>query len=134
MHLSGFSPPASPSRQRGMTLLEIIVVLFIGALITAVVIPQALKMIGVWRGHGERSDIVQKLNELSLKAYVQGHGFELTDKTAPKVPNGWSIKILKPIHFANNGMCTRGRIRLVAPNGDARDYEMAPPDCHLKAR
>ncbi|MGN8198329.1 type II secretion system protein [Salinisphaera sp. RV14] len=117
-----------------MTLLEITVVLFIGALITAVVIPQAMKMIGAWRGHGQRSEIVQQLNELSLKAYVHGHGFELNNKTAPKVPKGWSLEVLKPIHFANNGMCTSGRVRLVAPDGAAQVYAMGPPDCHLKTK
>jgi len=117
-----------------MTLLEVTVALFIGALITAVVIPQAMKMIGVWRGHGERSEIVQKLNDLSLKSYVHGHSFELNNKTAPKVPKGWSLEILKPIHFAQNGMCTSGRIRLVAPDGTAKKYGMGPPDCHLKTK
>lgn len=119
-------------REYGFTLIEILVVLLIAALVSGIVIPQAFKLIGTYRRHGQRGLIQQQFNQLPLRAYITGRSYVLSDKHSPKLPKGWQLKVSKPVNYALSGQCTAGKISLKSPLGEITTYAIAPPDCKLR--
>ena len=126
--VQAFSRPA-----RGFTLLEMIVILFIGAFLTGIVLPQAMRMVGSYRIHEQQGAILQQFNQLALRAYATGRTYRLDQKTTPDLPSGWKIQVIEPTVFANNGMCTHGRVMLISPDGSRQVYDIDPPACHFVA-
>ncbi len=119
-------------RENGFTLIEILVVLLIAALVSGIVIPQAFKLIGTYRRHGQRGLIQQQFNQLPLRAYVSGRNYKLTNKHSPKLPQGWHLQVSKPVNYSLNGQCTPGKISLQSPLGETTTYTIAPPTCKLR--
>ncbi|WP_337879027.1 prepilin-type N-terminal cleavage/methylation domain-containing protein [Rheinheimera sp.] len=76
-------------RQRGFTLIELMVVLIISSLLLSLVGPLALERIDAYRAKKELLDIRQKIRDVSNLAYVSGQlyqvqmqGTELSIKSA----------------------------------------------------
>lgn len=137
MRISAFCPPkvVEPQNQRGMTLLELIVVLFIAALITGVALPYTLTAIHTNQVHAATSAIQDALNSLSLRAYSEGRALVLSPKTVPDlvpgVPSGWRLEVPKPIVFDLNGRCAPGKVVLHTDNNNATTWAITPPACRF---
>ena len=76
--LSPFPSRFSPPFARGFTLVEMLVVLLLGALLTATVLPAMQRVLEGSQYRTSRDAIVGRLGELSYEAFASGHSIVLT--------------------------------------------------------
>lgn len=123
---------------RGFTLLEMLVVLAIGALLVAIVVPGLKRMLESVELGGQRKAIVTQLDGLGYRSYASGKRYVLAgtpaaDDAAPlDWPAGWKLEVPRPIEYAFNGQCSGGRLVLVAPDGRRESFQLRAPLCRLE--
>jgi prepilin-type N-terminal cleavage/methylation domain-containing protein len=131
---------------RGYTLLELMIVLFIFALLTGMVAPRLMTMYDSVQAAYQRDDIASQISSLSYQAYQQGINFRF--ETYPfntsnedyeilkqyiilDIPENWKIIASEPIVFRANGACTGGKVSL--QYGEViYPIELVPPFCRAK--
>lgn len=120
----------------GFTLIEILVVLAIGGLIVATVIPAMGRVVDAVTYDSELQDVVGQLDQLGFRAFTSGKPIVLADGTPQTIaaagldlPRAWSLSIFKPIHFNAIGMCDGGNVTINAPGGRTTLLRLAAPDC-----
>lgn len=120
-------------RHGGYTLLEMVVVLALLAMATALVAPAGYRMIQAWRDASEVDAVVGELRALSWRARMQGNAFHVpAGATLPlasgsrsadrdpspsvpfelNLPDGWSLAFDTPLKVGANGVCQDSRATL----------------------
>ena len=127
-------------RARGFTLIELLVVMFLIGLLTAVVLPSMERMARSSQLKTERDAIVGRLGELGYEAFLSGKSIVLPDSlsavraTYPiELPEGWELRMTKPVVYAFNGICGGGNVALIAPDGVIEKFDLVPPSCELRS-
>ncbi len=121
-------------RQRGFTLLEMIVVLAILGLATALVAPAALSGIDSWRRQSELDSLLDQIRALPGNARASGKPIALSDDTlkaadAPlRIAKDWTLSVPKPWKVNANGVCERGEISIGNAFG-SRTIVVGSPFC-----
>jgi prepilin-type N-terminal cleavage/methylation domain-containing protein len=118
-------------KQRGFTMIELLVVLVILGLTSALVLPKFPAIYERFKGRAEEDKFYQSLSVLSLRAYTQQTQLVLDEKTVRHLldlPESWHITIANPIIYKSNGICLGGKVGL-SVNGVARQIPLAPPYC-----
>ena len=140
------------SRESGFTLIEMLVVLLLGALLTATVLPAMQRMHDAAQYKTARDALVGRLGELAYEAFASGRSVVLTSSGAAatpglpgkggeeaqppypvEVPEGWVIEVERPIKFAFNGICEGGTLTLRAPGRPPEKLLLEPPLCKAVA-
>lgn len=133
--------PTSDSRRRlepaagGFTLLELVVVLALLALATALVAPQGFRMIESWRRATDVDAALGAMAALGASAQAQGRRLEfkagaIPAADLPGIPDGWDIVLSEPLVVEPNGACggTRGELR---SGRYARAFALQAPFCRV---
>ena len=121
-------------RQRGFTLLEMIVVLAILGLATALVAPAALRGIDSWRRQSELDSLLDQIRALPGNARASGRPILLSDaalkaKATPlHVAADWTLSVPTPWKVGANGVCEGGTIAIGNSFG-SRSIAVASPFC-----
>ncbi|WP_353573354.1 prepilin-type N-terminal cleavage/methylation domain-containing protein [Candidatus Albibeggiatoa sp. nov. BB20] len=112
---------------KGYTLLELMIVLFIFALLTGLVAPRLMAMYDSVQAAYQRDEIMSQISSLSYQAYQKGLNFrfetypfstnqpdyEILQKNIKlELPEGWRLVADQAIIFRANGACTGGIIHL----------------------
>lgn len=125
---------------RGFTLIELLVVLFLIGLLTAVVLPSVERMARGSQLKTEHDAIVGRLGELGYEAFLSGRSIVLSGSlsavraTYPiDLPEGWELRVARPVVFAFNGICEGGEVILIAPNDSSEKFDLVPPSCELRS-
>ncbi len=125
---------AAPSVRRGFTLLEMVVVLSIMGLATAMVAPSVFRSIGTWQRQGEVEAMLDQIRGLPAVARAQGRTIVISKQTLSSatpplhadpgssltVPESWSVH--------HNGVCDGGRVRIDSGGRQVR-IDVAAPFC-----
>lgn len=125
---------AANVRQRGFTLLEMIVVLAILGLATALVAPAALSGIDSWRRQSELDSLLDQIRALPGNARARGKPIVLSDDTlkakdAPlRIAGDWTLSVPAPWQVGGNGVCQGGKIAIGNRYG-SRTVAVAAPFC-----
>lgn len=129
---------------RGFTLLELLFVMLVVGLITALITPNLGAMLAGVQRFTLRDAVVSDLAGLSFRAFSLGQSFELSEGKldAPlrdgnpvlALPAGWQLRAETPIRFAFNGTCSGGTVDLVTPGGAVEGFLLHAPDCRISAR
>lgn len=103
---------------RGYTLLELVVVLGIVALATALVAPPGYRLIRTWQEATALQDVFEQLER--LPASVRNSGNPLTVETFDesgliKLPEGWLIQMSPPLRIQANGVCFQTQGSIITP-------------------
>lgn len=129
-------PPRSSPRARGFTLLELVVVLALLGLATALVAPAGFRMIASWRRATEVDAVLGAMVALGAHARQQGRALKLdagpVPATAvPGMPEGWTVVLAQPLSVQANGACsgTRGELRAT---GYVRPFALKAPFCRAE--
>lgn len=128
--------------QLGYTLLEIVVVLFILALVSGIIAPRMLNMHASMQTAYQRQQVVIQINSLAFQSFSKHLRFQfetypfqnenlhyelLTKHVQLDIPDGWELQARKPIMY-RNGACGGGIIEL---KHQQINYlvELSPPFC-----
>ena len=124
----------APMRQPGFTLLEMIVVLAILGLATALVAPAALRGIDSWRRQSELDALLDQIRALPGVARASGKPIRLSDdalKAEPpplRVAAEWTLNVPQPWKVNANGVCEGGEISIGNRYG-SRTIAVGSPFC-----
>jgi general secretion pathway protein G len=121
-------------RVRGFTLLEMIVVLAILGLATAMVAPAAIRGIDSWRRQSELDAVLDQVRALPGEARARGRAIEISDdslkgKTPPlHVADDWTLGVPTPWSVSANGVCAGGEVTIGNDIG-RRTITVSAPFC-----
>ncbi|HET9159598.1 MAG TPA: prepilin-type N-terminal cleavage/methylation domain-containing protein [Caulobacteraceae bacterium] len=127
--MGGSAPgPRAPNLRfrAGFTLLEILIVLALGAAMAAIAIPRISVAIDQITAHGEFLKFQQQVMDLRRQSFHQGQGLEIVssgefiddaDADPPlaevKLAEGWTYKLSQPINIDAAGACTPADVDLI---------------------
>ena len=127
------TPPRRNRATPGFTLLELVVVLALLGLATALVAPAGFRMIATWRRATDVDAVMGTLVALGAQARLQGRAIHLpmgdiAREQLPTLPDGWTVHLEVPLTVQANGACseTRGEMR---QEGYARAFVLHAPFC-----
>lgn len=119
---------------RGFTLLEMIVVLAILGLATALVAPSALRGIDSWRRQAQVDALLDQIRALPGRARAQGRAIALSDASLAGaqpplvVAPEWRLRVPTPWRVSAAGVCEGGELELGNAYG-VRRIRVAAPFC-----
>lgn len=127
-------PASSAARASGFTLLEMIVVLAILGLATAMVAPAAIRNIDAWRRQAEQDSLLDQIRALPGNARASGRAVEVSEATLAsgkpplQVAADWTLSVPATWHVHPNGVCDAGEVRIGNDHG-SRVIKVASPFC-----
>lgn len=118
----------------GFTLLELVVVLALLGLATALVAPAGFRTIDTWRRATEVDAALGSLTALGARAHLQGRALSLDAGQIPagtlaELPEGWTVTLQAPLQVQANGACAATRGELRAADGYTQPFELQAPFC-----
>lgn len=124
-------------RASGFSLLELLVVLALIAMLSALVAPNLRRTYSAIAGSGERAEVRRQLERLPLHARRQGARVEVgTDDSAGmaarlELPEGWVVQPLEPVRIEASGICHPARVQL-SGRGTSETLLVSAPACQLQ--
>ena len=121
-------------RSRGFTLLELIVVLAILGLATALVAPSMLRGIDSWQRQAAMDVLIDDLRALPGEARARGTPIVIDDAALQSdnpplaVEGDWQLQVPEPWHVAATGVCEGGEIIVTNSYGE-RTIRVGSPFC-----
>jgi prepilin-type N-terminal cleavage/methylation domain-containing protein len=124
---------------KGFTLLEMVVVLSILGLATAIAAPSVFRSIGTWQRQGQVEGLLDQIRGLPAVARAQGREVLVSEKTlsaaAPplRAEPGYALATAKPWRVRYNGVCDEGSLTLQGNGGGSPVHiQVAAPFCDPK--
>lgn len=138
------------SRRGGFTLLELLIVLALLGLATAVAFPNLERLYVAATRTSERDHVLDQVAALGREAMLRGRAYVVfgnarapgADEAARyaeyetyvvDVPDGWRLELDRPLVVRANGVCLGGALTLSHPEEEAVRVELAPPYCRVDA-
>lgn len=118
-------------------MLELLVVLALVGMLSAIVAPRLQNTYEAIAGSGERSEVYRQLQRLPLIARASGQAIELPANAAiPSasiiLPDGWTVRPLEPLRIEASGVCRGTRLH-VDGRGTSEDVLLSLPDCRVRS-
>lgn len=136
-------PPRYP--QTGFTLLEILFVMFIVGLMTALVAPRLGVNLDRFEAMSQRKWLEDQITQLPRRTRYVGKALELPrdlarpdlgDGAPPlSLPDGWQLTAVPPLRISPSGACSAATLELRSAKdpGASMRYQITELDCELRA-
>ncbi len=124
------------TRQAGYTLLEMVVVMAVLALATALVGPPGYKMVRTWQDASRVDEVFKQLRRLPMTVRDTGRPLMLTPEdtdqaqTLVKLPDGWQLRFTTPLTVRANGACSDASGELVTDH-QTLPFQVEAPFCRI---
>ncbi len=136
--------------RRGFTLLELLVVLAVLGLATALAMPNLQRLYAAATQASERDYVLDQFSALGREAMLRGRAYVVFGNAPPPdpaeaaryadyeiyvvdVPEGWRLGLDRPLVVLANGVCLGGALTLSHEEAAAVRVELAPPYCRVDA-
>lgn len=125
------------TRTRGYTLLEMMVVVALLALATAMVAPAGYRMVGSWLEAGRVDTVMKALAVLPLRQRDEGRELHVgaldPDAAAglAPLPEGWQLELGEPLTIGANGACSDSRGTLSTAR-QTLGFRIEAPFCRVR--
>lgn len=125
------------ARVRGFSLLELLVVLALIGMLTAVVAPRLQKTYDAIAGSGEREEVRRQLARLPLLARSAGEPIQFAKGAAGalaarvRLPEGWVVRPLEPVRIEASGVCHAARLQIEG-RGSVEEVVLTAPACEVR--
>ena len=123
---------------RGYSLIELLVVLSLVSLITAIAMPNLVKFYENFSDALTLDDVIGQVNGIGYKVYENGSAYTLNDLSsdstsvaAISIPNGWEIDVQKPIEYLPNGSCRGGKLKIFYQGTPRLTSSLSTPYCQI---
>ena len=134
--------------RRGFTLLELLVVLAVLGLATALAMPNLQRLYTAATQASERDYVLDQFSALGREAMMRGRAYVVFGNAPPPdpaetaryaeyetyvvdVPEGWRLALDRPLVVLANGVCLGGALTLSHAQSTAVRLELAPPYCRV---
>jgi general secretion pathway protein G len=118
------SAPPSPARQRGFTLIEIMVVVIIIGLLAAVIVPSVINKVDEARVSKAKADIQSLETALTM--------YRLDNSKYPTTDQGLQALIVQPTDPSIRHWRTGGYLQRISKDPWGADYQYVAPGTHGK--
>lgn len=121
-------------RPQGYTLLELVVVMAILAMATALAAPSSYRMVRSWQEATDVDDVLQQVEHLPTAVRASGNPvYAATGSgiTLIQLPEGWAIKLQSPLQVLANGACSDAQGTLVTTSQQI-DFRILHPFCRVE--
>lgn len=121
----------------GFSLLELLVVLALIAMLTAMVAPNLQRTYSAIASSGERAEVRRQLERLPRLARAEGvrivinadDGAALTARL--ELPEGWAVQPLEALRIESSGVCHPARVQ-VQGRGTSETLLLSSPACQVR--
>ena len=145
---TGISANPSPVAQRGITLVELVVVLVLLGVLAAVALPNLERLTASMTRDTQLEHIKNQIATLGATAMLDGRDYIVlgTDPQADEdldahlvgrtpypldVPAGWDVVIEEPILIRASGVCLGGRVILTHEEAEPVHVDLEAPFCRV---
>lgn len=127
------------TRGTGFTLLELLVVLVLLGLASAMVGPAALRSVERWRQADDVRALRSAIQQLPIAAGRRGEGFAFSagDTRVPEAPSTLAVAVTRGWEVRADGSCTEGEVAVSRLGDEARPprrLRVRAPYCHTEWR
>jgi len=119
---------------RGYTLLEMIVVMAILAMATALAAPPSYRMIRSWQEATQVEDVIQQLERLPSSVRTSGNPLSASADSGVKLidlPQDWTLHLDAPLQIQANGVCSDAQGTLTTPYQTV-EFRVLAPFCRVQ--
>lgn len=144
---TSFPPPflrasfARRSDDAGFTLIEMLAVLTLAALMTAIAVPAMQRWFGSISERAQLSEIAIQFQKLAARAALHSETVSLNKASwqsklsdglpALSLPEGWAVISEQPVYFFYSGVCSGGNVDLAGPQERRISLQIAPVSCDV---
>ena len=119
------------AKSGGYSLLEILVVLAIVSMLTAIILPRLSATYETWQWKNIREDVVQQIKGLALSAYRDGVEYHVNGSSQlTDIPSGVVLAFDPELIISNLGVC-QGSILTINYKGRESRLQLQPPYCNV---
>lgn len=124
-------------RDRGFTLLELLIVLALIGLVAAVVVPGLARTYDAIVGSGERADVARAIEAVPLRVRASGEALKLEPGDAAAfaalldLPAGWRVVLEQPLRVERSGLCHPAKVR-VTGRDVTETWMLTSPSCGVR--
>ncbi|MBA4344745.1 MAG: hypothetical protein C0423_21600 [Methylibium sp.] len=119
------------SWERGLTLLELLIVLMLMGLLTALAAPRVDAQLESARHRALQRRVQAVVDELPLSAFKSGRALrvdaaELQSLIGQDVPDGYRVELLQPLLYGPTGLASGGELRVSRTGGSTMTWYVTP--------
>ena len=147
----GFAGASEGRRNRGFTLLELIVVLVLVGLVTVLAVPNLQRLYESFTRKAEQGRILNQIAGLGREAMLRGRAYAVYGSAGDAaeaenagrvlgfeaypldLPEGWELSVDKPLLVRANGACLGATMTLVYRGARAARVVLEAPYCRVGA-
>lgn len=118
----------------GYTLLELVVVMAILAMATALAAPSSYRMVRSWQEATQVDDVLQQVERLPSTVRANGNPLDSAANSGislVSLPENWALEMRSPLHILANGACSDAEGTLITEQ-QRINFRVSAPFCRVE--